>query len=267
MEPVEGVVSLPGGLSLSFVETGDRDGPPAVFLHGYVDSWRSFEPVLQYLPAWIHAVALSLRGHGRSAKPADGYSVAALAEDVLGLMDALGIRAAVLVGGSSGGFIARRIAIEHPERARALVFLGSPYALRGRSGPEALADALSAYGESVPTEFIRSFQEGTIVQPVPAPFLERMVGESAQVPARVWRATLAALLNDESDGGLGEIRVPTLAIWGGRDSMVSRADQDALLDAIPQSQLVVYEDAGHSLYWEEPRRVARDITTFIAGLR
>jgi pimeloyl-ACP methyl ester carboxylesterase len=61
--PVERV-ELPDGLELDYVDQGDRDGVPVVFLHGITDSWRSFEPVMPHLPA-------SLRGHpfGRHRRP------------------------------------------------------------------------------------------------------------------------------------------------------------------------------------------------------
>lgn len=71
-------------------------------------------------------------------------------------------------------------------------------------------------------------------------------------------------LSDE----LGKIRVPTLIVWGDQDAIQSRADQDALVEAIRGAQLLVYEGAGHSPHWEEPNRFAADLTSFVGiGLR
>lgn len=263
----EHLATLPGGIEIAFSEQGAADGVPVVFIHGYADSWRSFEGVLEHLPESVHAFAISLRGHGNSSKPAWGYTVGELADDVRQFMDAAGLPAAVVVGGSSGGIVARRLAIECPDRALGLVFLGSPFSLRDHAGARhLLKETISKFEDPVPPDFIRGFQEGTLARPVPPQLLDDVIAESARVPARVWKATLAALLDDDSHEKLGQIRAPSLVIWGDRDATVARADHEHLVAAIPGARLVVYEGAGHSLYWEEPGRVARDIARFIEGL-
>jgi pimeloyl-ACP methyl ester carboxylesterase len=55
-------------------------------------------------------------------------------------------------------------------------------------------------------------------------------------------------------------------VWGDRDTLCSRADQDALLAAIPGSRLITYAGAGHALHWEEPERFAAEVATFAASL-
>jgi rifampin ADP-ribosylating transferase len=57
-----------------------------------------------------------------------------------------------------------------------------------------------------------------------------------------------------------------LIIWGERDGLLSRDDEEALAAAIPGSQLVVYDDTGHLVLWEQPERVANDLTDFVKGL-
>ncbi|MEO7221945.1 MAG: alpha/beta fold hydrolase, partial [Devosia sp.] len=68
-------VSLPSGVTLTYVDQGDREAPVVVLLHGLTDSWRSFERVLRHMPASVRAVAVSQRGHGDSDKPEGGYRV------------------------------------------------------------------------------------------------------------------------------------------------------------------------------------------------
>lgn len=65
--PVCKSIDLPGRLRLHYAEQGDPDGVPLVMLHGYSDSWRSFELVMPHLPPWVRAFALSQRGHGDGA--------------------------------------------------------------------------------------------------------------------------------------------------------------------------------------------------------
>jgi pimeloyl-ACP methyl ester carboxylesterase len=64
----------------------------------------------------------------------------------------------------------------------------------------------------------------------------------------------------------GTITAPTLIIWGERDGLLSRDDEEALSAAIPGSQLMVYDDTGHLVLWEQPERVANDLTDFVTGL-
>ena len=83
------------------------------------------------------------------------------------------------------------------------------------------------------------------------------------MPARVWKQTFRGLLEDDSFAERHRIKTPTLIIWGDKDSIVPKSDQDALASAIAGAQLIVYPDAGHSVYWENPQRCASDIARFI----
>src|SRR5688500_18876730 len=94
-EPVVKSVELPTGVRLPYVEQGDPAGVPVLLLHGYTDSWRSWEPVLPHLPNAIHAVALSQRGHGDADRPASGYRPEDFAADVAAFVDTLGLRPAI----------------------------------------------------------------------------------------------------------------------------------------------------------------------------
>lgn len=86
------------GVTLDGAEHGDPKGSPGVFLQGITDSWRSFAEVLPLMPPRIRAIALSYRGHGDSSKPATGYRVSDFAGDIIGAMDAAGIRRRALSG-------------------------------------------------------------------------------------------------------------------------------------------------------------------------
>jgi pimeloyl-ACP methyl ester carboxylesterase len=73
------------------------------------------------------------RGHGAADKPADGYTVVDLADDVVAFVDAVGLSSAVLLGSSSGGYVAQQVAVRTPYRVNRLVLVGSPRRLRGPS--------------------------------------------------------------------------------------------------------------------------------------
>jgi pimeloyl-ACP methyl ester carboxylesterase len=237
---------------------------PVLLLHGYVESWRSFELLLPHLPRWLRAIAVTERGHGDAGRPAAGYGLEAFSGDAAAFMDAVGMEAAVIVGSSSGGLIAQRLAVDHPQRALGLVLVGSPRSLRGNPAVAAFADALSRLGDPIDEAFVRDFVASTLSQPVPAGFLETMIGEARAAPLAVWRATLRGLLDAVPPTEAGAIAAPTLVLWGDRDRFLPRADQEALAAAVPGSRLVVYEGAGHVLHWEEPARVAADIAALAA---
>lgn len=256
-------VALSTGVTLPYVEHGDPAGVPVLFLHGVTDSWLSFAPVLPHLPPTIRAIALSQRGHGDADRPESGYRTRDFAADVAAFQDALGLGPMFVVGHSMGATNAQRFAIDHPDRLRGLVLAGSFASYRDNA---ALADfwpVVDGLSDPIDPAFVRAFQESTLAQPVPAEFLDAVVAESLKLPARVWRATFAGFLEDDCAASLSHITCPTLILWGARDALSVRRDQDALLAAIPNSRLLEYSAAGHALHWEEPGRFARDVEGFV----
>jgi len=71
-----------------------------------------------------------------------------------------------------------------------------------------------------------------------------------------------SFVGSDFSASLGAISVPTLIVWGARDAICPRSEQEALARAIPYARLVVYEDAGHAPHWEEPARFAGDLVDF-----
>ena len=109
------------------------------------------------------------------------------------------------------------------------------------------------------------FQLSTIAKPVAPALVDMFVDESLKVPARVWRAALDGLLREDLPANWRRISAPTLLIWGTRDTVTLRRDQDALVKGIQGAELKVYEGTGHALHWEEPARVAADIAAFVTA--
>jgi non-heme chloroperoxidase len=262
MAPQVKAARLPNGLTLPYAEQGDPDGAPVVLLHGYADSWRSFELVLSFLPDSVHAFAPSQRGHGDADRPPNGYGPESLAADLLGFMDTVGLRAAVLAASSSANFTVQRFALEHPERTLGLVLIGAPWTLRGKPGPAQFMSDLDSVKEPLDPMFVRAFVESTASGLVPRAFVDTMTRESQKVPLRVWKATLRELMDTIPAAETGRITAPTLILYGNRDAFVPRSDQESLTAAIPGSRLVTYDGIGHLVHWDEPRRVASDIARF-----
>ncbi len=249
---------LRDGLDLPYVEQGDPDGLPVVLLHAWLDSRRYFDQLMTVLPERIRAFAFDQRGHGDAAKPADGYELRDFADDIGAFMDTVGLDAAVLAGASSGGYVAQRFAVDNPDRTLGLALVGSPRSLRGPR-PQ-FADVLATLEDPIDAALARELSEGMVWREVAEVVMATLCEENLKVPARVWRDAFEGLLAAEPPLDTGRISVPTLIVWGARDSLLPRADQEAMAAEIPGARLVIYADVGHLPVIEAPERVAADLT-------
>jgi len=257
-------VALSTGPTLSYSDQGDPSGPVLVLLPGPTDSWRSYEPVLEHIASWIRTVSVSQRGHGDSDKPATGYCVENFSGDVLALLDALDVDRAVLAGHSGSCLVARRVAIDAPERVAGLVLESSPTTLHGDAALMALVDSVvSEMTDPIDPDFVRSFLADTSSPDVAPEVLDQLSGEVLKVPARVWPEMFAELLEYDDSSRLPGIFAPVLLIWGSADGVVSRRMQDQLQECIQRADLIVYEDRGHTPRWEDPIRFATDVAAFV----
>jgi non-heme chloroperoxidase len=259
---------LPSGLLLEFAEQGRLGGPTVLMLHGITDSWRSFEPVLPHLdPDW-HVIALSLRGHGGSAKPADGYTPAHMAGDVAQFIAAMELPPVVVVGHSMGATVALRLAVDHPGCVRALAGLGTFASFRDKADlVEWVRSAIDPLADPVPRALADEFQRSTLAQPdrVTEALIGTMTEQSLKAPARVWRRGFAGLLADEVAGDLHRIQVPVLLLHGECDAFVPAADLARLAAALPQAQAHTWAGAGHAMHWEQPARFAALLGEFVGA--
>ena len=221
-----------------------------------------------------NGVALRQAGLAREVVPmaarfySQGWSLAQLGAkfgvDSTTVMDAVGIQSAVLLGSSSGGYVAQQLAIQVPHRVDGLVLVGAPRSLQGRP---AFADEVDRLTDPVdPTWVEESLTWFPRYHQVPDWYIKDRIRDGLRVPAHVWMAGLAGLTTAVPPSESGTITAPTLIIWGERDELLPLEDGYLLVAAIPGSRLIVYEDTGHLVLWEQPERVATDLADFIAGL-
>lgn len=256
-------LTLPSGITLPYAEQGDHSRTTLMLVHALADSWRIFEPVLGSLPKSVHALAPTQRGHGDASKPAAGYRSTDFSADLLAFLDALSIESAVIAGASSGGLVAQRFAIDHPERTSGLALLGAPLRLGDKERVRQLwDDVMSRLSDPIDPQFVRGFAEEIAPHVAPALF-ERLVEESLKPPARVWQQVYQGAMADDFSAELSRITAPTLVLWGDRDPLLTREDEEMMVREIPDASLVVYEGVGHLLYLEQPERVAHDLADFM----
>jgi non-heme chloroperoxidase len=256
-------VKLATGVRLPYVEQGSVAGEPVIFLHGITDSLHSYDLVMPYLPASVRAFAVTQRGHGEAERPVTGYKSVDFADDTAAFMDVLNIEKAVIAGHSMGSINALTFALKYPERVKGLILMGAFNNLRDNPDIQGFFQtAIAPLTDPIDRSVAVEFQQSTLAQPVPSYYFEKVVGESLKVPARVWKAAFESLLQVDFTDELNKVKAPTLIVWGDQDAFSPRSDQEILNEGIANSQLLVYQGAGHAFHWEEPARFAADVVTF-----
>lgn len=256
-------VLLKTGVRLRYAYKGDPSGTPVIMLHGYTDSWFSFSRVLPSVDNKYRVYVLDQRGHGDSDRPVGGYAMEQFAADVVAFMDAMNLKQATIVGHCMGSFVAQHVAVQAPERVTKLVLIASATSLRNNTVRELQREIEALSDKPMPETFARDFQASTTFQPLPAEFFQSVVKESLKLPTRVWRQVIAEMLAPEADVQLRKIKTPTLILWGDKESLFPRSEQDLLTSELRNSVLKVYPNTGHALHWERPERVAKDLQEFI----
>lgn len=258
------MVTLPSGVTLSYAESGAASAPTVLLLPGPTDSWRSYELVLERLSASIHAIAVSQRGHGDSDKPVSGYRVKDFTADVVTALDALGLDRVFLAGHSGSCLVARRVAIDHPERVVGLVLEASPTTLRGNPHlSEFVESVVSNLKDPIDPAFARSFVADTSSEQLAPELVDQLTIELLKVPARVWKEIFADLSEYDDLADIERIVAPTLLVWGEADGLVDREMQTMLVERIRHAELLIYRGVGHTPRWENPTRFADDVATFV----
>jgi non-heme chloroperoxidase len=259
------LLKTPSGDVLHYVVQGDPKGPVVVLVHGIGDSWHSWELVLPLLPKSFRTYALSLRGHGLSDQPAAGYAITDFAGDVAAFLTGLGLENVCLVGHSLGSFAAQEVATGPAgTRVGRLVLVGSgPFGPRDPAVLSELRALFDGLKDPIDASVARDFQVSTTFRPLPPAFLETMIMQMQRVPARVWNGFGSSLSTLRPVERLRDVKAKALLVWGDKDALLTRADQDTLVAGLRSSRLVVYPATGHAPHWEEPERFARDLVAFL----
>lgn len=251
-------------------------GDPAVILHGGDGQAVDWSPLMAELQASLHVVSVDRPGFGLS-EPFDYRRVdlrAHAADVVTGVLDALGLEQAILIGGSMGGFFALAAAAERPERVRGLALVGMPAGIsRDASLPLRLMCGLPGASrlfmrrlekggaKARRKQFRRMF--GTDPATIPDVYFE-MQEAGLRIPgaAETWAVLLRRLASlggfrDETllVDDLPRIETPTLIVWGERD-MAPTAAGRAAAAVLPNASFVVLEDTGHFPFLEHPKACA-----------
>ena len=275
-------VALPE-VSLHVAEAGPGTGPPTLLLHGFPEFWYGWRHQIGPLAgAGLRVVVPDQRGYGLSDKPQEigAYHLDRLASDVLALIDACGLPTVRLVGHDWGGLVAWWVASHHPDRITRLAILNAPH-----------PGIVGAYMRHHPGQWLRSAYVGLFQIPRlperlltadrcralrhaltstsrPGAFaaadldryVEAWLRPGAMTAMLNWYRALVRLPRAEPP----RVRVPTLVLWGERDTALQSGLAEASLAFCDEGRLKAYPRASHWLAHEEPASVNAELTRFLA---
>jgi len=262
-DPAAHRIALATGVELAYWEQGNPHGNVVILVPGYTDSHHSFDRILPRFPNAYHVLALEMRGHGDSSKPACCYTQPDFAADIAAFMDAKAIGHAAFVGHSMGSFIVQQVALDYPKRVEQIVLIGSAPTVSGNQGVIDLMSFVDTLEDPIDPSFVRDFQASTFYRPIPASFLETAVEDSLKVPASVWKQALSGLLQEDHSSRLPGLAAPTLILNGDQDTLFPTEQATQLNALIPKSKLVIYPMTGHAPHVEVPAQVVRDMDKFL----
>lgn len=263
------------GMSVHLRDQGRRDDPePILLLHGTSASLHTWEGWVKELARQRRVISLDLPGFGLTGPFPDGdYRVEHYTQFLLALLDHLRVNRVVLVGNSFGGQLAWRFALAHPERSARLVLVDAAgYPRNAESVPigfrlagiPALAPLM---GRLLPRSMIESSVRNVYGDPdkVDDGLVERYYQLTLRAGNRqALRQRFAQAPSGELHERIGELELPTLIIWGGRDRLIPVSNAERFAADIEGSQLVLFEALGHVPQEEEPQRTVAVLISFLA---
>jgi pimeloyl-ACP methyl ester carboxylesterase len=250
-----------GELELDYERSGS--GPPLLMIMGMSGTALHWgEPFLDALRGDFEVIVYDHRGVGASSRLEGAITIAEMAEDAAGLLTALEIDSAHVVGISMGGMIAQELALTHPQRVRTLT-LGCTYC--GGEGssltsPEVLQRLTEAMFSGDRERALRVAFEVNVSAAMAenSELFDRSLAIDKQraVAVGVVMAQMQACIAHDTSARLSELAVPTLVVHGTEDEMLPVENGRLIASRIPDSRLEIFDGVGHLFVWEEPQRAA-----------
>lgn len=249
-------------------------GPPLVLLHGFTGSAATWAPHAEEFARRFLTVSVDLLGHGLSGSPDDParYGIAHCVEDVLGVMDSLGIRRARVLGYSMGGRIALALAIAAPERVAALVLESASPGLRSGEARRARAVQDAELAEAILRDGVQAFVDRWERHPLFASQASLPESQRAALRDQRLRNNAVGLANSLRSVGQGVqpplhdflpgLRIPVLVLAGALDPQYCEIGRE-MSGLIPGAWLEIVPGAGHAVHLEQPEAFRRHVIEFI----
>ena len=249
-----------GAVEINYETIGEAGAPTVLLINGLGSQMTRWpEAFCALLTAkGYRAVRFDNRDTGKSTwfKPGETYSLSDMAADGMAVLDAIGVKAAHVVGVSMGGMIAQQFAINFPELTLSLTsIMSTPAPLDvGTSTPECLAMLTRPRSEDLETFLVEEIENWQLTNGSAHPLDEAWVREQAitamnrgRNPIGVLRHLCAVVGSPDRRPALSKLTVPVLVLHGDEDPLVTPSGGEATAAAIPHAKHVVYPGMGHSL--------------------
>jgi epoxide hydrolase 4 len=261
------------GIKLHTVLAGPEDGEPVFLLHGFPDAWFGWEAqIVALADAGFRVIVPDQRGYNLSDKPTgvSSYRMGTLADDILGLADALGYQRIHVAGHDFGAMVAWTLAMRHPARLRRLAIANVPHpaVMRSylRTHPAQMLKSWYAFFFQFPAlpervakanrcQFLISAMPDNLTDQERDRYREAWAQPNAMTSMINWYR--ASLRQSPKASASPKISVPTLVIWGQQDPHLSYGMAPLSVDLCEQGRLVTFEDATHWVMHDEPGEVSR----------
>lgn len=252
------------GVRVHYQEAGDVNAPAMVLIHGFASSTLVWSKVfLKLAAAGFRVIALDMLGYGYSAKPRNGeYTIEGQAKLLVGLLDALSIPQAIVVGSSYGGAVAAACALDYPDRVEKLILVGTvnnnrplAFMLMRLFGSPLFGDVVSPL--LIGSRRLLRRRMKRVYDRHAWAMDERRV-DARHLPLRA-AGTQRAIINtvrrwdaERISREAHLIRQPTLLLWGENDREIPISDGERLHEDIPGSRFIVFLESGHLPHEEYP---------------
>ncbi len=248
------------GARLAYERHGTPGRPALVFVHGYGlrGTGPLYAPLIAKLATEFDVYALDLRGHGASASAHQDWSQTTIADDVAAFVNHMGLKGAIYVGHSLGGFTGMLAQIRHPGTFAGLCLLAT-IAASGTTQPAEIKETLVTKGRDV--DLMTGTYASMFVRPDRAAF-RRSAEAVALVSPGVHETFFTNLPNYVITDRLAEIRIPVLLLNGALDNVISVIEQQRTARSLPFGTDVTLAQEGHMLPLEAADITAREIITF-----
>ena len=234
-----------GGASLFYAEWGQGD--PVVLLHGGTGSIENFAYLIPDLAPSYHVIGIDSRGHGRSTRDETPYSYSLMADDVIAVMDELGLEQAAFVGWSDGGVILLDMAIRYPERITRGFMLGASYNLDGTDLSALDTDPLFIKALTATAEMYQR------ISTTPSDYAD-FIAHLSQMWSREPNYTPEQLQS---------ITTPLVVAHGLDEEAVSEAHALEMAALIPGARYLPLENMSHFAFWQDPAAFNAEVLAFL----
>ncbi len=256
-----------GGRALAYRRAGA--GPPVLLLHGGWSDGRAWTPQLQGLADEFDVIAWDAPGCGGSDDPPEGTGLDGYADDVVGLLDALGLDTVHLGGLSFGSVLALEVYRRHAARVRSLVLAGAYAGWRGSLPPDevsARVARIEAELDRPAEEWMDDYLPGFFAGRVPEATLGLVRSMMRDVRPTGTRRMLVAAADADLRDVLPSVAVPTRLLYGAEDVRAPRPVAEAMHRAVPGSRLVLVPGVGHDVALEAPDAFDAEVRRFLRSV-